>query len=83
MVSCFPEQDATTNIKALPSQKWPQPASFSCSTTLVFGLKTGIFCSRIQCPLQENRKSLDDKDLYLTQKGAYKPAYKKSQKRTG
>jgi hypothetical protein len=33
--------------------------------------------SRIQCPLPQNGKSLNSKDLQLAQKGAYKPAYKK------
>jgi len=38
---------------------------------------------RIQCPLRENAKSLNIKDLQQAEKGAYKPAYKKSQKTPG
>jgi len=33
--------------------------------------------------LSKNRKSLNDKDIQDFQKGAYKPAYKKSQKSPG
>ena len=33
--------------------------------------------------MQENGKSLDSKDIRGGQKGAYKPAYKKSQKTPG
>ena len=44
----------------------------------------GIFYRyRFRCTLRENAKSLKIKDLQLAQKGAYKPAYKKSQKTAG
>jgi len=33
--------------------------------------------------LSKNRKSLNDKDIQIAQKGAYKPAYKKFQKSPG
>jgi hypothetical protein len=36
-----------------------------------------------QCPLPKNCKSSEKRDLHHTQKGAYKPAYKKSQKTAG
>jgi hypothetical protein len=40
-------------------------------------------CARIQCPLPNNGKSSHIKDLQHTQKGAYKPAYKKLQETAG
>ncbi|MHC4678996.1 MAG: hypothetical protein ACYTEK_09885 [Planctomycetota bacterium] len=44
----------------------------------------GIFCSHsLQCPIPKNGKSSNTKDLQGAQKGAYKPAYKKSQKTPG
>ena len=44
----------------------------------------GIFYhSRIQCTVLTNCKSRNIKDLQHAQKGAYKPAYKKSQKTAG
>jgi hypothetical protein len=42
--------------------------------------KRRFFCNRFQCTIPENCKSSDIKDLRSGQKGAYKPAYKKSQK---
>ncbi len=48
--------------------------------TLDFSLKTLIYCHRIQCPLPKNAKPCNTKGLQGTQKGAYKPAYKKYQK---
>jgi hypothetical protein len=38
---------------------------------------------RLQCPLPKNAKSCNTKDLQGGQKGAYKPAYKKSEKTAG
>ncbi|MHC4143449.1 MAG: hypothetical protein ACYSUD_01590, partial [Planctomycetota bacterium] len=38
---------------------------------------------RFQCPMPKNCKSSDIKDLRSGQKGAYKPAYKKSEKNGG
>ncbi|GAJ18918.1 unnamed protein product, partial [marine sediment metagenome] len=38
---------------------------------------------RIRSPLPENSKSCDDRNLQGTQKGAYKPAYKKYQETAG
>jgi len=44
----------------------------------------GIFHSNsFQCTVRENVKSFTIKDLQQAQKGAYKPAYKKSQKTAG
>ena len=45
---------------------------------------SGIFYFyRIKYPIPKNCKSSDTKDLQDTQKGAYKPAYKKFQETTG
>jgi len=38
---------------------------------------------RIRSPLPKNSKSFNKKDLQDTQKGAYKPAYKKYQETAG
>jgi len=40
-------------------------------------------CNRIKYPIPKNCKSCDIKDLQDTQKGAYKPAYKKFQETVG
>jgi len=40
-------------------------------------------CDRIKYPIPKNDKSCDTKDLQSTQKGAYKPAYKKYQETAG
>jgi hypothetical protein len=40
-------------------------------------------CNRIKYPMPKNGKSCDTKDLQDTQKGAYKPAYKKFQETAG
>jgi len=45
--------------------------------------KYTLFRKRIQCTVLRNAKSLNIKDLQTTQKGAYKPAYKKYQKTAG
>jgi len=42
-----------------------------------------LYSQRIQCTVLKNAKSIKIKDLQHTQKGAYKPAYKKSQKTAG
>ncbi len=43
-----------------------------------------IICEyRIKYPLPKNHKSCDTKGLQSTQKGAYKPAYKKYQETAG
>jgi len=38
---------------------------------------------RIKYPIPKNSKSCNDKNLQRTQKGAYKPAYKKFQETAG
>ena len=40
-------------------------------------------CNRIKYPVPKNDKSCGTKDLQSTQKGAYKPAYKKYQETAG
>ncbi|MHC4331320.1 MAG: hypothetical protein ACYSWW_24710 [Planctomycetota bacterium] len=42
-----------------------------------------LYLHRFQCPIPKNYKSSDTKDLRSGQKGAYKPAYKKSEKNAG
>jgi hypothetical protein len=50
--------------------------------TVINHLFTNTY-NRIQCPIPKNSKSSEIKDLRCTQKGAYKPAYKKSEKNGG
>ncbi len=52
------------------------------SVLITVAYERAKICRRIQCPLPKNSKSCNIKDLQITQKGAYKPAYKKLQKTT-
>jgi len=61
----------------------PQPVicqfcenAHSISPVITVFYKKVKILRRIQCPVPENSKSCDDRNLQRPQKGAYKPAYK-------